>query len=97
LTLVKEIMKDISLPPLKGGEGSGQDVPFALLPPFAPAVLKKYQGGDLPPEAKLRQAVHEARVALWAVSPSKPPPEIDAEVKAYRTKLKVDLSIMQDK
>jgi hypothetical protein len=97
LTLVKEIMKDISLPPLKGGEGSGQDVPFALLPPFAPGVLKKYQGGDLPPDAKLRQAVHEARVALWAVSPSKPPPEIDADVKAFRTKLKVDLSIMQDK
>jgi hypothetical protein len=97
LTLVKAIMQDITLPPIKTGEGTSSDVSFAMLPPFPQDVLKKYQGGDLPADHKLRAAVHEARVTLWSVSTAKPPAEIEAEVKALRGRLSVDLSVMRDR
>src|SRR5262249_33634727 len=66
-----------------------------VLPPFPEDVMKQYLGQDLPPDSKLRKAVHDARVALWAISTSKPPREIEADVKAFRgDKLKVDLSML---
>jgi hypothetical protein len=92
---VKEILSEISLPPLKGGTGAGQDVGFTLLPPFSPDALKAYQG-QLKPDSRLRQAVHEARVALWAISTATPPRELQAGVQAVREKLRLDLSIMRD-
>jgi hypothetical protein len=95
LTLVKAIISEISLPPIKGGEFTSQDVSFAMLPSFPPEVMKQYQGADLPADSKLRQAVHKARVALWAISTSKPPQEIEADVKAARARFRVDLSIMR--
>ncbi len=95
--LVQAILGEISLPPLKGGEGGGQDVSLALLPPFPAEVLKKYEGADLPAGSKLRQATHKARVALWAISTAKAPPEIEADVQAFRGRVKVDLSIMRER
>jgi hypothetical protein len=97
LTLVQSIMNEISLPPLKGGAATSQDVSFALLPPFPPESLEKHKGGDLPADSKFRKTIEEARAALWAVSTSTPPEAIAGQVKAFRTKLKVDLSIMRDK
>jgi hypothetical protein len=94
--LVQAILSEISLPPLKGGEGGGQDVSLALLPPFPAEGLKGYEGADLPADSKLRQALHKARVALWAVSTAKAPAEVEADVKEFRTRVKVDLSIMRE-
>jgi hypothetical protein len=57
------------------------------LPPFPEATMKKYGGGDLPENSKVRQAAHEARVMVWAVSSSAPPSDIAEEVKTFRDKL----------
>lgn len=97
LSVVKAIMSEVSLPPLKGGEANSQDVAFSILPPFPADVLKDYTSGDLPAGSKLREAVEEARVALWAVSTSQAPPEIAPAVAAFRKKVGVDLSIMRDR
>jgi hypothetical protein len=94
--LVKQILDEISLPSLKGNEGGGQDVKFNHLPPFSPDALKAYDG-ELKPDSKLRQAIHDARVALWAISRSTPPADLQGDVENMRARLKVNLSIMQDK
>ena len=95
--LVKEIMSDISLPPLKGGEGTGSDVVFSQLPPFPKDTLESYQGGALPADSKVRAAVSKARVTLWAISTATVPADIKPEVDAVRAKLKVDLTVMRDR
>jgi hypothetical protein len=94
--VVKDILSEISLPPLKGNAGVSEDVTFDILPPFSPDALKAYDG-ELKSDSKLRQAIHEARVALWAIARSTPPRELEGDVMALRNKLKFDLSIMQDR
>jgi hypothetical protein len=95
--LVKEIMSDISLPPLKGGEGNGSDVVFTQLPPFPEAALEPFKGGALPADSNVRKTVNEARVTLWAISTASVPGDIKPEVDEVRKKLKVDLSVMRDR
>jgi hypothetical protein len=94
--VVKEILDEISLPSLKGGAGSSQDVEFKLLPPFSPDALKAYEG-QLKSDSKLRQAVHEARVALWAISTASPPRDLQRDVRGMRAKVRLDLSIMRER
>lgn len=95
--LVKALLEEISLPPVRGGEATSVDVSLDLFPPFPLAGLKKYEGADLPANSKLRKAIQEARAALWAVSTSQAPKELAAEVARFRTKVTVDLSIMRDR
>ena len=95
IRLVREIMADISLPPLKGGEGNGTDVLFTQLPPFPVAALEAFKGGTLPEDSKVRKAVTNARVMLWAISTATVPGDIKAEVDEVRKKLKVDLNVLQ--
>lgn len=97
LTLVEAIMAEIGVPPLKGGESNSQDVPFALLPRFPESVLKQYQQGDLPADSKLRQAVQNTRLALWAVSTAKPPKELLEGVTMARKAMRFDLSVMRER
>ena len=97
IRLVREIMADISLPPLKGGEGNGSDVLFTQLPPFPESALEPFKGGELPADSKVRLAVSKARVMLWAFSTASAPGDIKPEVDAARIKLKVDLSVMRDR
>jgi hypothetical protein len=65
---------------------------------FAQRSVKKYEG-TLPADSKLRKGVHNARVALWAVSTASPPTELLAEVNALRTRgnFKEIRLIMHDK
>ena len=93
---VREVLAEISLPSLKGGEGAGADLQFGNLPPFPAEVMKKY-AGTLEPDSKLRQAVQQARATLWAISPSTAPADIAADVQKVRVKLKVDLSVLRDR
>jgi hypothetical protein len=93
--VVKEILNEISLPPVKPGLGASNDIDFAHLPPFSPDALKKYEG-TLAADSRLRQAIHKARVALWAVSTASAPVDLQGEVLALREKLKFrDLSVMR--
>jgi hypothetical protein len=97
--MVAAILRDISLPSLKGGEGTGLDVDFTQLPPFSPDALKAYEG-DLKADSKLRAVIHEARAALWAISSAAPPTELQGEVMAMRAKLGIGegvKGIMQDR
>jgi hypothetical protein len=95
--VVKEILAEISLPPVKASQGAGDDLDFSNLPPFSPEALKKY-AGQVPPDSRLRKAVREARVALWAVSNATAPGDLQADVLALRKKLPGDLaSIMRDR
>ncbi|MBY0231890.1 MAG: caspase family protein, partial [Gemmataceae bacterium] len=93
---VRDILAEISLPSLKGGEGAGADLQFGNLPPFPAEVMKKY-GGTLEPDSKFRQAVQRARATLWAISRSTAPTELQGEVQAIRAKTKVDLSVLSDR
>jgi hypothetical protein len=95
--LVKEIMSEISVPTLRGTQGTGADVAFNTLPPFSPDAMKPYEGGAKADD-KLRQAIHEARVTLWAVSNATPPPELAGDVAAMKAKLKAGtLEVMRDR
>jgi len=91
---VKDLIEEISVPPLKVG-ASDNFVSFSVLPAFPPEVLKKYEDkGEK--ELPLVKAVKSARIALWAVSTTKAPKELEADVAALRSKLGVDLSIMKE-
>lgn len=85
--LIRGIMRDISLPPLKGGDGAALDVAADQLPPFPEEALKKYEDGDLPADSPVRKAIHEARVLIWGVSSATPPAELEKDVRAFRQKL----------
>ncbi len=94
LELVKAVLDEISVPPLKPYSDASM-LNFSALPPFSPDALKKYEpSGD--PNSELRKVVHKARVTLWAVSTAAAPPDLMKEVTEVREKLKVDLSVMKD-
>jgi hypothetical protein len=94
--VVKEILDEISLPPLKGIQGTCDDLDCTCLPPFSPALLKQYEG-KLAADSKLRQAIHKARVALWAASCAIAPRELQKEVMEVRKKMRFDLGIMRER
>ncbi len=86
--LVGELLRDVSVPSLKGGEGTGLDVDFRELPPFSLDALKPYEE-DIKADSKLRLAIHNARVALWAISSASPPPELLGDVMAMKSKMRI--------
>lgn len=90
---VRELLDEISVPSLKGGQGTGADLTFGNLPPFPPDVMKKYEG-TLPAESPLRQAIQNARMTLWAVSTASPPPELTAAVTAVQGKLRLNPGVL---
>jgi len=89
--VVKDILSEISLPPVKGETGAANDLNFNNLPPFSPDAVKKFDG-TLPAASKMRQAIHKARVALWAVSTATPPRELQADIATMRGKLGVTIA-----
>jgi len=96
IRLVQEIMNDISLPPLKGGQYNSDDVAFTMLPPFPDEQMKSYAGGQLPADSKLRKLIQETRIMMWAVSTAQAPRGLASEVTELRKTIGVDLSIMRD-
>jgi hypothetical protein len=87
--LVAELLRDIGVPSLKGGEGTSLDVDFKQLPPFSPDALKTFEA-DVKSDSKLRQAIHEARVALWAISSATPPPDLQGVVREMQSKMRIE-------
>jgi hypothetical protein len=87
--LVAELLRDVGVPSLKGGEGTSLDVDFKQLPPFSPDALKGYEA-DIKADAKLRLAIHEARVALWAISSATPPPELQGAVREMQSRMRIE-------
>jgi hypothetical protein len=94
---IQSIMSEISVPTVKSSEGNGQGISFGLLPPFSPEAMKKYEDGKLPADSKLRKAIHNARVALWALSNQGAPQEIVGDVQTVKGRIGADLSILQDR
>jgi hypothetical protein len=92
--LVRAILDEISIPGIKPSQGS-DELNFAALPPFDPAVLKKYDEKG-PNDSPLRKAVRSTRALLWAVSTSAAPANLKADVTEARQKLKFNLSILQE-
>jgi hypothetical protein len=92
---VKEVIDEVSVPPVRGG-AEATAINFNALPAFPSEVLDKY---DAPadPNSKLRQAVHAARVVLWGVSTATAPKDLQGEVDAFRLTFKVNLSVMKDR
>jgi hypothetical protein len=93
---VAEVLEEVSVPSVKGAEGAAADLASSSLPPFPTEVMKKYQG-TLPKDHPLRAAVQKARATLWAISRSNVPADLSEQVAAVRQKLRVDLTIMQDR
>jgi hypothetical protein len=95
---VKQILSEISLPPVKNNSTAGVDLSFTSLPPFPSEALKKYEG-TLAADSALRKAIHAGRVALWAVSTATAPSELQGEIAELRTKGKFKEigTILQDK
>jgi hypothetical protein len=91
---LRALLDEISVPSLQGGKGTGADLSFTNLPPFPAETMKKYEA-TLPADNPLRQAIQKARATLWAISTADVPNELRSEVEAIRTKLRIDLSIME--
>src|SRR5204863_4433027 len=88
LAPIKEVLGELSVPPIKGGQGASLDVSFNVLPPFSKDAMKPFLG-QVPADNKLRQAVQKARIILWGVSPAAAPADIATEVGEVRQKLRV--------
>jgi hypothetical protein len=83
--LIREVLSDISTPPVKGGHQFDATIKFEMLPPFSEKALKNY-GAEERSEV-IEAAIKNARAMLWAVSSAPPPPGLDKEVQAAREKL----------
>jgi hypothetical protein len=93
MAVVKDVLDEISVPPLKVGQ-SDAVVSFNALPPFSPDAMKKYEGKS-EVSAELTKAIRKARVNLWALSPNSAPSDVAGEVSEVKGKLGGDLNVMQ--
>jgi hypothetical protein len=84
--LLKSILADLTLPPIGSGDTGEHNKPW---PSFGPAALARYADKG-PPDPKLRAALHKAQVAVWAVSFTPLPRELDAEVRRLRARMGFD-------
>lgn len=93
--IVRAIIKEVSVPPLKKQQSEGL-LRYEALPPFAADVLDKYPVDNTP--NKLRDAVEKAQATLWAISPNEPPAELAEAVRKIKTsgELKGDLSSLKE-
>jgi hypothetical protein len=92
--LVRAVLKDVGTPPVKVGLEAA-DLRYDALPPFPEEALKKYEDDKPNPDSKLREAVHKARLALWAIYPSGEPGDLAAEVQKMRLTVKT-LAVVRD-
>jgi hypothetical protein len=93
--LIEQVLEQIDTPPVKP---TREEVALRTdaLPPFPAMALEKYETDKDKPDSKLRAAVHQTRVALWAIAPVKEPKELVAEVRKIRDGLKVNLNVMRE-
>ena len=92
----RAILKEVGVPPIKAGADDTADA-LAMLP-FSAETLKKYEGGASA-GSPLRQAVRKARAYLYAVavSPGRPPADLEAEIEKAREAMKhANLSALKD-
>jgi hypothetical protein len=93
--VVRAVVDEISVPPLKVGQ-SDAIVSFNALPPFAPDAMKKYED-EGPADSPVRKAVRNARAHLWALTGGSPP-DLIAEVDKAKAKMGPNgLNILQDR
>jgi hypothetical protein len=92
--IIKGVLDEISLPPIKPAIGSGPDqaLKVEILPPFDAKTMAKYG----PAESPLREKIHEVRVVLWAYSTAAPPPDLAKAVADKRVEFKLNLGILKD-
>jgi outer membrane biosynthesis protein TonB len=83
--LIREVLAEISTPPVKGGHQFDATVKFEMLPPFSEKALKNYGAGER--SEVIEAAIKNARAMLWAVSSAPPPAGLEKEVQAAREKL----------
>jgi hypothetical protein len=93
--LIEEVLDQVGTPPVKP---TRDDVAlrYESLPPLSPEAFKKYEADTGKAGAKLRAAVHQARVALWAITPVAEPRELVPEVGKIKQGLRVNLSVLRD-
>jgi hypothetical protein len=78
--LLRSILQDLTLPPIGPGETGADNKP---LPAFSSSVMSKY-AGKVEPNQRLREALRKAQVAIWAVSFTPVPRELEKEVRKVR-------------
>ena len=91
--LIREVLAEISTPPVKGGHQFDATVKFEMLPPFSEKAMKNYSPDD---KSELEKPINDTRAILWAISTLSPPDSLKEEVAKIRTKMKVNLSFMKD-
>jgi hypothetical protein len=93
--LVRAILKEASVPPIKKQQNFGL-MRYEAMPPFEADTLEKYPIDNTPNE--LRDVVENAQAVLWAISPNPPPSELIAAVQKIKMsgELKGDLSGLKE-
>src|SRR5262249_23766198 len=93
--LVRGVLKELNVPPLKKSQSEGL-IRFEALPPFQAKALDAYPLDNTP--TPLRDAVERAQALLWAVSANAPPPELAQAVrKTHQSgELKGDLNSVRE-
>jgi hypothetical protein len=94
-TLVNRVLDEVSVPPVRGGTDA-TPLNMAALPSFKADALAKYEA-PTDANSKVQEAVHKARVTLWAVSNSPPPKDLAREVEVAKKELRVTISVMKDR
>jgi uncharacterized caspase-like protein len=93
--LVRSVLKELNVPPVKKSQTEGL-IRYEALPPFQAKTLEAYPVDNTP--TPLRDAIERAQVALWAISPNAPPQELAGAVAKFKQteKLKTDLNGLRE-
>ena len=93
--LVKSVLKELSVPPVKKNQGEGL-IRYEAMPPFTAKALDAFPLDNTP--TPLREAIEHAQVALWAISPNPPPQELAGAVTKFKqtARLKADLNGLRE-
>jgi hypothetical protein len=93
--LVKSILKELNVPPVKKSQSEGL-LRFEALPPFQADALSAYPVDNTP--TPLRDAVERGQALLWAISANEPPPEVADAARKIRSsgELKTDLNGLRE-
>jgi uncharacterized caspase-like protein len=93
--LVRSVLKELSVPPVKKSQTEGL-IRYEAMPPFQAKTLEAYPMDNTP--TPLRDAIERAQVVLWAISPNAPPSEMAGAVAKFKQteKLKTDLNGLRE-
>ncbi len=93
--IVRGILKELSVPPVKKQQDEGL-LRYEALPPFEADNLDKFPPDNTPSE--LRDAIAHAQATLWACCPTPAPPELIEAVRKIKLsgELKGDLSMLKE-